>query len=262
MRLHAIGPTGTFSHETATELYPEAEIVLHPNFNTLFQTIDRIREDDVGFVPIENSIHGPVDEVLRMLMDSDMRIWRAHDKQITHALGGLDQQKIKYVASHSQALAQCQTYLRKNLPNVELFPVFSTSHAIELALEDENIAAIASPKAHKEKKLNILDEEIEENNNVTRFGLIAHDNPFPEGEKHHTSLILYPKINEPGTLCKLLAPFSEHKVDLTKIESRPACMMERYFFFLDALCCQDDERMLNIFADLEPFCEIKVIGEW
>ena len=56
MRIHTLGPAGTFSHEAAEKIFVEGDIVFDPNFDALFTALES-HPNDIGVVPIENSLH-------------------------------------------------------------------------------------------------------------------------------------------------------------------------------------------------------------
>jgi len=88
MTIWTLGPAGTFSDEAAREIFPDADIRYTNNFDQLFQILEK-SEDGIGVVPIENSLHGSVHEVMDSLCHSPVSIWRMHDLRIRHALGAL-----------------------------------------------------------------------------------------------------------------------------------------------------------------------------
>src|SRR5699024_9001231 len=86
-------------------------------------------------------------------------------------------QEIEEIHSHSQAIAQCQQYIHKNLPNAIINYTDSTGSAAEMVSENgRKIAAIANTTAAKEYNLNVLQENIHDYaNNHTRFVVLAKD---------------------------------------------------------------------------------------
>lgn len=262
-RLLTLGPAGTFSHEAALSLYPQASIELCANFDILFETLQK--KGGIGFVPVENSLRGSVDEVLDLLTATDVKIWRTADVAVHQAFGARDVRKVERVASHPQALGQCRAYLRRKHPSLERFPVSSTTFAVDLALKDPAIAAIASPKAMRLRGLPILEREIQGKGNTTRFALVAKEDPFPKIPKSHMSMVLmlHPNQDHPGLLHDLLTPFKIYDVNLTKIASRPTGeKLGDYAFFVDFDGTGDSARVQKLFEELGDVADIKILGEW
>jgi prephenate dehydratase len=262
MIIYALGPTGTFSHEAAEKLFPGKPIKFAPNFEALFMALER-EPKAVGVVPIENSLHGSVDEILDLLYETKVRIVRTNDLAIKHAFGALNKKQVRKIASHSQVLRQCRLWLRNNFPLVEHIPVSSTSAAVSLAAKDPGIGAIASKKLLKKSGLKIFAEDIEGEGNTTRFAIIAVKNPFSNKKPRHMSIVLRPTGDRPGLLHDLLTPFKVYDVNLTRIESRPVgTRIGEYVFFVDLEGNSSDARTKKVFEELRRFAEITVLGEW
>jgi prephenate dehydratase len=261
MHLLTLGPAGTFSHEAAQSLHPDATIKLMANFDALFTQLDL--EGGVGLVPIENSLHGSVDEVLDLLISTQVKMWRMEDVEVRHCFGAMNIKQIQRIASHPQALSQCRQFLRSTFPEAEHFPVSSTAFAIDLALRDPTIGAIASSKAMREKGLPILHEDIQPKGNTTRFALVSKTDPFPDSRKTQMSVVFHPREDRSGLLHELLTPFKVYDVNLTKIESRPTGMkIGDYVFFVDFLGTRDGARVQKVLGEIERIAEVRMLGEW
>jgi prephenate dehydratase len=259
--LWCLGPAGTSSYDGALELFPKATIKLSANFDALFEMLRRT--NGVGFVPIENSLHGSIDEVLDLLIATGVKIWRTYDVAIHYAFGAVDPKKISQVASHPQALAHCRQFLRKHYPLIEYFPVNSTAYAIELALKHSTIGAIGRVTTMRQRGLPVLHTEIQGKGNTTRFAIVATKNPFPNIKPRRMSIVLRPTGDRPGLLHDLLTPFKVYDVNLTRIESRPAgTRLGEYVFFVDLEGNASDARTKKVFEELRRFAEITVLGEW
>ncbi len=261
MHLLTLGPAGTFSHEAAYSLHPEASIRFAPNFDALFQRLQR--EGGVGFVPIENSLHGPVDEVMDLLMHTDVKIWKTEDVAVRHCFGATDPAKVTRVASHPQALSQCRLYLRDAYPDAERFPTSSTAAAVDLALRDPTVGAIASEKALSERGLPILKRDVQQNGNTTRFALVSKQDPFPDGRKTQMCAALHALKDRPGMLHDLLTPFKVYDVNLTRIESRPTGQkLGDYVFFVEFGGTPADARVCKVIEEVSTMASICILGEW
>ncbi len=262
MKILTLGPAGTFSSEATQEIFPDANIEYTTNFDKLFQILEK-SEDTIGVVPIENSLHGSVHEVLDCMFHSPVSIWCAHDLRIRHALGAQNPDKIDRIVSHPQALAQCKKYLLKHFPNVEQLPVSSTTYALDFASKNPSTAAIAREDAMSKHKLNIIDTNIEGNNNTTRFGIISRNDPYPDLNRSHTSIVLHPYKDQSGLLHALITPFKVYDVNMTKIESRPTGeKIGDYYFFIDFEGKQDDKRVQKVFEEIKEAADITILGIW
>lgn len=263
MIIHTLGPAGTSSYDAALELFPKSSIKLAANFDALFGELEASRK--IGFVPVENSLHGSVDEVIDLLVASDLKIWKTFDVSIHYAFGALDLKKVTKIASHPQAIAQCRSYLKKHYPNAEHFPVSSTAFAIELGLKDTTIGVIAREATMRARRLPVIAPEIQRKGNATRFAIVAAKDPFPKDMRTHMSIALHPLPTEdrPGLLHQLLTPFKIYDINLTRIENRPTGKrLGDYIFFLDFIGNPKDMRMKKALQELASLATVQILGEW
>ncbi len=173
--------------------------------------------------------------------------------------------KIKRIYSHSQSLAQCNAWLAQNLPAVEKVPVASNAEAAQRAAKEKGAAAIAGEAAAERYGLAALARAIEDSpNNTTRFLVLGNLDPAPTGNDR-TSLVMSAE-NRPGAVHALLTPLAEHRVSMTRIESRPSRergSLWEYVFFIDLEGHQQDEKVAAALAGLRqkaPF--LKILGSY
>ncbi len=136
-----LGPKGTYT-ELALSLYLKnggIEKIPLPNIASIF--ISAAKNDvELGFVPLENIIRGPVTQTLDNLLvyHPRIKIVGATLLPIEHAIGALpDSKDIKKIISKDTALEQCSAYLNKAYPLAEQIPVDSTSYAMKLIAEQD-----------------------------------------------------------------------------------------------------------------------------
>lgn len=262
MTIHTLGPAGTFSHEATEALFPNEKIVFAPNFDALFTSLEN-NPQDIGIVPIENSLHGSVDEILDLLYESNVRIVRTHDLAIKHAFGAQDANAIRKVSSHTQALRQCRKWLKVNYPDAEQVPASSTASAARFAAQDSSVGAIASANVLRANGLKILSVDIEGDGNTTRFAVVSVNDPFKNDKRTHMTIVLNPTDDKPGLLHALLTPFKVYDVNLSRIESRPSGQrFGHYMFYLEFLGNPDNQRTKKVLEELTPLATVTVLGHW
>lgn len=135
---------------------------------------------EAGLVPLENLIQGLVNETLDSLAlyRGDVQIVDAIVLPLSHALGvlpGVQLADLRRVVSHYQALDQCAGFLSRELTNVEMQAVASTSAGIQIvkAGDDRSVAAIAGEESLRECGLEVMFSNISDSpDNRTRFALI------------------------------------------------------------------------------------------
>jgi chorismate mutase/prephenate dehydratase len=215
-------------------------------------------------VPIENSTEGVVTHTLDMFVDSELKIVAQIILPIQQCLIGNSRiEDIKKIYSHPQPIAQCRQYLQTRLPHVEVVETSSTTRAAELAAKEPGAAAIASILAADRYGLKLIERDIQDSsNNATRFFVLGR-NCSPSTGKDRTSLMLS-IADEVGALHKALAPFSRHKLNMTRIESRPNKRKAwEYFFFVDCDGHYADKKLALALTQLQRACNfVKVLGSY
>jgi chorismate mutase/prephenate dehydratase len=265
MKVAFLGPPATFTHAAALQQFGlSAQLVAQKSIPAVFDDVARGRAPD-GVVPVENSTEGVVSHTLDMFMESELKINAEILLEISHDLlsrsGRLAD--VKKIVSHPQALAQCRHWLEENLPDIPLVDVASTALAAQMVVEDESAAAIASEMAASLYGLRTVRKKIEDNpNNFTRFLVIGKNTPEASG-KDKTS-IMFSVNDEPGILYRMLEPFSQQGINLSKIESRPMKKKAwEYIFFLDMEGHIDDPRVTKAVQELRGYCQfLKVLGSY
>ncbi len=269
MKIAIQGELGSFSHEAAEVMLPQAKVVPCARSLEVFGRVTRGTVDG-AVIPIENSLAGSVAEHFDLLLGRDVHIVREFRLRIVHnliALPGAKLRDVRRVFSHPVALDQCRDLFAKN-PKLEPVPFYDTAgsvkHIVAERLRDG--AAIASRRAAEVYAGKILKAGIEDDKkNFTRFflierGKIERGKPRAARDADKTSLAFSVR-NIPGALFKALSVFALRDISLSKIESRP--MRGRpweYVFFVDLLR-GDDEASRNALRHLSEVAElVKVLG--
>jgi prephenate dehydratase len=257
------GPAGTFTEEAASLVGDDLV-----GFDSILEVLDAVKMDyvDVGVVPIENSIEGPVGVTLDLMVhDYDLKIKQEIILPISHNLlinpeANIDDIKIVY--SHIQALSQCRKFTEGLSVVVNSTP--STSAAAEMVKGKKNTGSIGTKRAAEIYGLKIAASDIQDyKNNVTRFVVIdKEDHKRTENDK--TSIVFSIMEDRPGGLYEILEVFADNNVNLTKIESRPSKeKLGSYIFFVDFEGHRTDELIRNILDTLiSRLGSIKVLGSY
>jgi chorismate mutase/prephenate dehydratase len=265
MKVAFFGPKATFTHQAAMQQFGlSAELVPQKSIPAVFEEVEKGRAL-YGVVPVENSTEGMVSHTLDMFMESELKVNAEVLLEIHHYLlsrtGRFDD--IKKVYSHLQPIAQCRNWLAENLPNVPVVDVASTAVAAQIVNEDYTAAAIASELAASMYDLKIVRERIEDQvNNFTRFLVIGKKLADSSGADK-TSLMFSVK-DEVGILYRMLEPFANRGINLSKIESRPLKKKAwEYIFFLDLMGHINDPVIAEAVQELKHCCQfVKVLGSY
>ncbi|WP_137286667.1 prephenate dehydratase [Halorussus salinisoli] len=255
MQAVTLGPEGTYSHRAASAVADDVDF--RESVTAIVEAVAD-GEFDRGVVPIENSIEGSVTETLDALSDREVAAVQEIVTPIRHALLAQGEE-FSVVASHSQALAQCRSYLESEYPDADLEAVASTARGVEHARENRDVAGIGHPaNAHEGPgdDLQVVAEGIQDRtSNATRFFVIAPaDERSDAGGK--SSIVVYPNANYPGLLLELLEPFADRDINLTRVESRPSGeRLGDYVFHVDFAAGLYEDRAQDAIADVESIAE-------
>ena len=267
IRVSYLGPEGTFSEQAVRKHFGRAVEAL-PSVS-VDEAFRRCESGATQFtvVPVENSTEGAVGRTLDLLVATPLRICGEIELRVQQNLlsKSAGVQAIRRIYSHAQSLAQCNGWLAQNLPAVERVPVTSNAEAARRAAEEAGAAAIAGEAAAERYQLNVLARAIEDDpNNTTRFLVLGNIEPGPTG-RDRTSLVLSAE-NKPGAVHALLTPLAQHRVSMTRIESRPAkarSALWEYVFFVDVEGHQKDEPLARALAELKRLAAyLKVLGSY
>jgi chorismate mutase/prephenate dehydratase len=222
---------------------------------------------DFGVVPIENSTEGTVNHTLDMFLGSGLKICGEVELRINHHLMGrmTTLPAVKRVCAHPQALAQCRGWLDEQIPDAERVPVSSNAEGARRARDERGTAAIAARAAAEIYGLVILANEIEDQpDNTTRFLVVGRKLFSASGADKTTLLVSTADTDDSGALFRLLEPFAEHRVNMTRIESRPSRKRKwDYVFFIDIEGHVSDPAVAKALAALEQRASLfKVLGSY
>jgi prephenate dehydratase len=240
-KLAFLGPHGTNSEEAAIYMANlRKEKMNLVAYNTIQDAIQAVAQKDVDYclVPVENSIEGSVRITLDTLAhDVDLMIeseliWSVHNQLLTKNPNA----KIHTIISHIQPLAQCREYLKSHYPTAKTESVSSTARAAEKAsCYGEGYAAIATKTAANLYNLQIIDTDIQDvEDNFTRFILLTNKDKVKKYQDVANMMIICQIDGRAGSLYELLGDFACRKVNMTRIESRPArTSLGEYIFFIE-----------------------------
>jgi chorismate mutase/prephenate dehydratase len=267
LKVAYLGPEGTFTQAAVmTHFGHSVRGLALTSIDEVFHEVES-GTADFGVVPIENSTEGTVNNTLDRFLNTPLKICGEVELRIHHYLMGnvpsLD--RIQRICSHPQALAQCRGWLDEHLPDVERVPVSSNAEGARRARDEKGTAAIAGDTAAEVYKLKVLAAEIEDRaDNTTRFFVLGRKLFKSSGNDRTTLLISVTHTDSSGALFHLLEPLSRHKVNMTRIESRPSHKRKwDYVFFIDIEGHADDGQVAKALAALKKRASLfRVLGSY
>ncbi|MBV1880740.1 MAG: prephenate dehydratase [Pseudomonadales bacterium] len=266
MKIAYLGPEGTFTQTAALKHFGHSvEVVAFNTIDEVFREVEA-GSANYGVVPVENSSEGMVNHTLDSFMNSPLRICgevalRIHQHFLMSENG--KPENITRVYSHQQSLAQCRKWLDSHWPSVERISVSSNAEAAKRTKGEWHSAAIAGDTAAELYGLTKFAENIEDSpDNTTRFLIIGQEE-VPASDEDKTSVIVSTR-NRPGALYRLLAPFQELDISLTRIETRPdKTGTWAYVFFIDFEGHESEENIQKVMEKIaEESVQLKLLGSY
>lgn len=224
-RLAYLGPPGTFTEEAARRYQASADLLPCSSEGAVASAVES-GEADEGVLAIENSLEGSVTRTLDALIhETQLAIRHELILPIEHCLilrPGMTAEDVEAIYSHPQALSQCRKFIEQRFPHARQEAALSTVSAVEEIMTVAGGAAIGSARAAVLHHAQVLERGIQDNpQNKTRFVVLGQTDSEPTG-RDRTSIAFTVAHDRPGTLVGVLHEFSDRKINLTKIESRPS----------------------------------------
>jgi chorismate mutase/prephenate dehydratase len=267
LKVAFLGPEGTFTQAAVYKHFGSSVRALPlPAIDEVFHEVEG-GIADFGVVPIENSTEGTVNHTLDMFLTSSLKICGEVELRVSHHLMGrmTSMSEVQRICAHAQALAQCRGWLDQHLPDVERVAVSSNAEGARRARDERGTAAIASRAAAEIYGLTLIASEIEDRaDNTTRFLIIGRKLFSRSGADRTTLLLSASDTDDPGALFRLLEPLAKHRINMTRIESRPSHKRKwDYVFFIDVEGHVSDAPLAKALASLEKRSSLfKVLGSY
>ncbi len=266
LRVGYLGPRATFSHLAAMERFGlSAQFLAMRSIAEVFAEVEK-GNADFGVVPVENSTEGVVSHTLDMFVDSPLLICgEVVVEAALHLLSKAVQpgRRCERSTPTRTAWPSPASGWSETRPTSRWWRPAAPGAAAEIAASEPGAAAIASELAASLYGLSVLQRRIEDHpNNFTRF-LIIGKRSAPPTAADKTS-ILFSIKDRVGALHRMLLPFAERQINLTKIESRPSKKkVWEYVFYVDFEGHADEPRAREALAALQEDCIfLKILGSY
>tara|TARA_B110001454_G_scaffold22572_1_gene22099 strand:+ start:237 stop:1301 length:1065 start_codon:yes stop_codon:yes gene_type:complete len=260
-----LGPEGSFTHQAAENNFGSTSNYLALNsIKAVFNSIET-KKAKYGIIPLENNQEGVVQETVDILGKSNLFVVAELPLSISFvfATRSKSAKKITKIYSKDIAFKQCKDFIDEYFDdNIKCIPVNSTSAAVKYANKDINSASICSRFAAVQRGIPILFDNIEDSkNNHTRFIILSNKLNDIKSGSDKTS-VLVNLTDGHGVLVSFLQEFHDAKINLTKLESRPAKKGTdfKYIFFIDFDGHYLDNNFQIIYKRYEK--NIKILGSF
>ncbi|MDQ5886015.1 MAG: prephenate dehydratase, partial [Patescibacteria group bacterium] len=234
---------GSFHDQAARQFFGEAiKMKACDSFRDVFDAVKN-GDTEFGVVAIENSLHGSINPVYRLLASQDLWVRGEVRLHIQLYLIGSnknipgDFSQITKVRSQAEAISQCDEWLRTNLKDVKIEEANDTAGSVKSVVlnDDTHTVAIASIEAAKIYGSTVLAGPINDDpDNYTRFFILSKEpEQIPNGNR--TSIIITENDHDSvGTLHDVLTVFKNHAINLSKLDSHTLPgKIRRYAFYID-----------------------------
>ena len=230
-RVAFLGPLGTFTHQAAVGLRPDAEAV---PVSSAAEAFAQVADGDSTWavVPIDNSVNGVVVPTLDALLQRPrLSIVDSAVLPISFDAWSRDPGLApRVVVSHPHALAQCHAWIAaQGLPTRE---APSTAAACrDLAPGEVGLGPTICGSLYD---LSTVERAVEDHAGAfTQFALVSADRLPVAGDGDGGLLVaLLPDRNEPGILRRLLGVLEDRGVNMTNLVTRPVPATPGLFEFL------------------------------
>ena len=263
------GEPGANSHLACREVFPDLEAMACATFEDALAAV-KTGEARYAMIPIENSVAGRVADIHHLLPGAGLlhrrRALPARAPSAARRSRRVACRRCKKALSHTQALGQCRTTLRKL--GLKPVPEADTAGSARSSRRrsDPTLAAIASSLAAEIYGLKILAHDIEdEQHNTTRFVMLANEpDDAKAGDGPIVTTFIFRVRNVPAALYKAMGGFATNGVNMTKLESY---QLDGRFvatmFYADVEGHPDDPPVARALEELGFFStEVHILGAY
>jgi chorismate mutase/prephenate dehydratase len=270
MRVAFQGEDGCYSHAAARR-HLAGQNAQFRGYRTFAHTVEALRRGEVdrAVLPVENTVAGPIEDVLDLIAERGLVLVGEEIVRVEHCLLATEPVplgRITHVGSHAKALAQCSQFLA-SLPGVKVEAEDDTAGAARLVAEsgDPARAAIAGADAAERYGLVVVQRHIaNRKDNFTRFVVVAREDTEHDARLPHKTSLLLTTDHQHGALAQALQVLAAHGLNLTKLEARPAPEGPwRYRFFVDLEGGTHEPRVEAALAEVgEKAAGLRVLGSY
>jgi prephenate dehydratase len=236
------GIEGSFHAEAAKKLIStQSSIVPCDSFEGVFRAVND-GSAQYGVVAIENSLHGSINTVYRLLERYELWVSGETTLAIKQYLIAHEQISLKqlvdkktHILSQAPALAQVEQWIDNHLPLAVREETHDTAASVQMIVrkKSQRYLAVAGKHAAKLYGGHIVAGPINDDvHNYTRFVLL--EKHLVASTKANRTMIILKTDHTPGALLQALSFFAENGINLSKLDSHPIAGDTRHYaFYID-----------------------------
>lgn len=224
-----LGARGSYSYLAATRYCDRRQVTMIDfgckSFDDIVSAVES-GHADYGFLPIENTSSGSINEVYDVLQHTSLSIVGETTIEVGHCLlakPGADIANIKTVYAHPQPISQCSRYLSLH-PEFKLEYCASSAEAMSKVIEADNqsVAAIGSAEGGALYHLSAIEDGLANQKiNQSRFIVVARKSVDVPAQLPAKTTLIMATGQKPGALVEALLVLKAHSLNMSKLESRP-----------------------------------------
>ncbi|MBR9726666.1 prephenate dehydratase [Shewanella intestini] len=265
-----LGARGSYSYLAANRYCDRRQVEMVDfgcqSFNDIIHAVES-GHADYGFLPIENTSSGSINEVYDVLQHTSLSIVGETTIEVGHCLlaaAGSDINKITKIYAHPQPISQCSRYLSQH-SDIKLEYCSSSAEAMDKVLNSKSqaVAAIGSAEGGALYNLTAIDNDLANQKiNQSRFIVVARKAVEVPSQLPAKTTLIMATGHKPGALVEALLVLKTHNVNMSKLESRPiAGTPWEEMFYLDIDGNLANENVQKAINELEKQTRfIKVLG--
>lgn len=218
-----------------------------------------------AILPFETSNDGAVTASLNLLARSDAKICGeirvARTFHLISQSGARD--AVRKIYASAGAIAACESFLRQHFPAALVVDVHSGVVAAQHAKDEPEAAALATELVAERAGLTYVERAIEDSSDLeTRY--VAVGNDFPPRSGRDRTAIALALHDAPGVLIDCLQPFADRKLNIFRVETRPARGWAfRYLILLEVDGHVTDRPVVSAIEQLRASSRyVKVLGSY
>ncbi|MGI2109582.1 prephenate dehydratase [Shewanella frigidimarina] len=224
-----LGARGSYSYLAASRYCSRRQVeMLDFGCKSFDEIVNAVESGhaDYGFLPIENTSSGSINEVYDVLQHTTLSIVGETTIEVSHCLLTKPNSKlsdIKTIYAHPQPISQCSRYLSQH-PHIKLEYCSSSAEAMtKVAEADSNtVAAIGSAEGGALYQLIAMEQGLANQKiNQSRFIVVARKASAVPSQLPAKTTLIMATGQKPGALVEALLVLKAHNLNMSKLESRP-----------------------------------------
>lgn len=259
MAILTLGPEGTFSHQAASQSFPERKIVFADSIDEIFFRLTDPRITS-AVIPVEIG-EDFIEETIANLMKYDFAIIGKRVLKIAYNLLGKEGE-ITHLFADQRAFDQCRSSLRETCPQVKWIKTPNIGNsALRFKAQPNHTLALVSPFAQSYHHLPIFKEEmIGDPESYATFFILGKES-HKKGEKNATSFLLFsdPMI----TIKRQIASLAhEKKIKILKLKNLLLQEGHTPLYFIEIEGHLEELSVHELFVQLSEKFLIKHLGSY